>query len=108
MPIVRDFFVLLILVVVPTMWRLPLRLAHRGALDLIRLGPILLNPLATNSKQRAIRDELRWTGLQVLQPSSSTPIRRHPDQKNHLNGAPAAVWRSRVERTTAFTPTESN
>jgi hypothetical protein len=69
MPIVRDFFVLLILVVVPIMWRLPLGLAHRGALDLIRLGPILLNPLATNSNQRAIRDE-----FQVLWRCSSMPI----------------------------------
>jgi hypothetical protein len=43
--------------------------------DLIRLDPIWLNPLATNSNQRAIGDELRWTGLQVLRPSSSAPMR---------------------------------
>jgi len=29
---------------------------------LICLDPILLNPLTTNSNQRALGDELRWTG----------------------------------------------
>ena len=35
----------------------------RDGVDLIRLDPILLNPLTTNSNQRAIGDELQWTGL---------------------------------------------
>ena len=39
--------------------------------DLIRRDPILLNPLTTNSNQRARADELRWTDLQVPRPSSS-------------------------------------
>jgi hypothetical protein len=35
----------------------------RRDVDLIRLDPKLLNPLRINSNQRALGDELRWTGL---------------------------------------------
>ena len=37
--------------------------ACRDGVHLIRLDPILLKPLTTNSNQRALGDELRWAGL---------------------------------------------